>query len=112
MFARRLSYLLIILVWLFLMSLPFFAFRLAARKQLLVGGDEGSRVRIFLVQERTAEGIGVEWTRPFRTGCTKTSVRYFMWAGEPGDVTYCRCLDPQTGAALPVTEDSCAVPID
>lgn len=99
----------LILIWLLLMSLPFFAFSLAANKQLTVGSDPRSQVRVFLLQERDAEGIGVEWTRPLPgpTPCVRTSVRYFMWAGTPENVTYCQCFDPNTGASLPVDANSC-----
>jgi hypothetical protein len=106
---RRLIYLVVILVWLLLMSFPAFAFLLATRGQLQVGNDEGQHVRVFLLQEPDAEGIGVEQQRLLRDspGCRQTSVRYFMWAGEGESVSFCQCFDPSTGAALPVEGQLC-----
>lgn len=101
---KHLGCILILLVWLFLVSLPLCAFVLAARQEIGVGGPQ-NHVRIFLLQDREAEGIGLELTRPFsRTpSCTQTSVNYFMWVGEPDNVTYCLCGDAQSGQAQPAT---------
>ena len=106
---RRLAYFLFILVWLLLLSIPFFSFALAARNQLQLGSPESNHIRIFLVQEKDAEGIGLETTRPNSSGpgCAETSVRYFMWNGDPENVTYCQCLDLETGHALSATQGPC-----
>jgi hypothetical protein len=107
---RRLAYLLVILLWLFLLSIPFFMFSLAARQQLQVGSAESSHVRVFLIQERDVEGIGLEIARAAagEPGCTQTSVRYFMWNGEPENVNFCSCVDLETGKALPASPGACA----
>lgn len=93
---------LILLVWLFFVTLPFFAFTLAARQEIAVGGAQ-NHIRVFLLQEKESEGIGLEITRPFSgtPSCTTTSVNYFMWVGEPQNVTYCLCGDVQNGQAQP-----------
>jgi len=103
---------LFLLVWLFLISLPLFAFVLAARQQITIGSDEYNHLRIFLLQEKDAEGIGIEFARPFSAdpSCVQTSVRYFMWTGEPENVTYCQCFDPQTNDNLPATVGVCNPP--
>lgn len=107
---RRLAYALAILVWLVFMSIPFFAFSLAARQQLQLGSAEDNHIRIFLIQEKSAEGIGLEITRPVSStpGCAQTSVDYFMWSGEPENVTYCQCTDQQSGHALSATQGACS----
>jgi len=107
---RRILYLLVIIVWLLIISLPFFSFALAARSQIQVGSTEGDHVRIFLIQEKDAEGIGLEITRStdYEPNCIQTSVRYFMWKGYPEDVTYCQCMDPDTGKALSATSGACS----
>jgi hypothetical protein len=109
---RRLVYLVIFLAWLVLVSLPFFAFNLAARQQLQLGSSEGSHLRIFVLQEPSAEGIGVEWARPasVRASCMQTDLRYFMWEGEPDNVAFCQCFDTATGAAQSATPNACAPP--
>ena len=58
--TRRLAILSFIVIWLILLSLPGLAFSLAARGQLQMGETEGNHLRIFLLQERDAEGIGLE----------------------------------------------------
>ena len=102
---RRVVYLLIIVVWLVVMSLPVLAFSLAGQGELWLG----DQVRLFLVQEPTAEGVGVEWTRPLRAqpACARTTVTYIMWAGQSENTAYCRCLDENSGAALPATDQAC-----
>ncbi|RMG97165.1 MAG: hypothetical protein D6706_09025 [Chloroflexi bacterium] len=98
---RRLLYLLIVVVWLLVMSFPFVAFKLATDGQLLIGNN-GRHVRLFLIQERTANGVGVEWTRPFSRdrSCTRTSITYLLWEGEGENVTYCQCFDTQSNSLL------------
>jgi hypothetical protein len=107
---RRIVYLLVILVWLILMSLPLFSFVLAARNQIQMGSTEGNHIRIFLVQEKDAEGLGLEIKSLDSTnpGCAETSVRYFMWAGKPENVTFCQCVDPATGDALSAIQGACS----
>lgn len=108
---KRILYLLLLLLWLFLISLPYFAFRLASRGQLEAGGPD-NHVRIFLLQGADAEGLGLERTRPQQVEslqCIETSVRYFMWAGEPENVTFCECKDAG-GAVLPALPGRCRAP--
>jgi hypothetical protein len=106
---RRIIYLVVILAWLLIMCFPTFAFLLATRGQLQVGNRDGRYVRIFLLQEPEAEGIGVEQQRLLSEpiGCRQTSIHYFMWVGEGENVSYCQCFDPSTGAPLPVEGRSC-----
>ena len=109
---RRFFYLIFILIWLIVLTLPFAAFSLAARQQIQIGGSEGNHLRIFLIQEKMAEGIGVELARPFsgQPNCSETNVRYFMWVGEPENTIYCQCFNPDTGAAVSIFTGSCAAP--
>jgi hypothetical protein len=103
---------LLILIWLFFISLPIFAFTLAARQQIQLGSDERSHLRIFLLQEKDAKGIGIELARPFSTNppCSQTSVRFFMWAVPSKNVTFCQCYDPQTNDNLPAVPGVCNPP--
>ena len=100
---RRFSYLIIVILWLVVMALPILAFTLAGRGELTVGDAAGSHVRLFLLREPEAEGIGVAWTRPYRSqpACTRTSVTYIMWKGRNENTSYCQCFDQNNGAALP-----------
>jgi hypothetical protein len=108
--VRRLAYLLGILLWLLVLSIPFFMFALAARQQLQIGAAQENHIRLFLIQEKDAEGIGLEIARPEpdNPNCAQTSVRYFMWSGEPENVTFCHCFDPQTGHSLSATPGACS----
>lgn len=107
---RRLIYLVIILVWLLILSFPTFAFFLAMRGQVQIGNEDGRYVRIFLLQEPDAEGIGIERQRPLREppGCRQTTVSYLMWVGEGERVSFCQCFDPTTQAPLPVEGQMCS----
>lgn len=108
---RRFGYLLFVIIWLMIMCFPTFAFTLAMRQQLQLGGSPGNHLRFFLVQEEQADGIGVEWARPLlgQPGCTKTSINYLFWEGDAANqnVSFCQCVDPQTKVPLPTDENSC-----
>jgi hypothetical protein len=106
---RRLLYLFLILVWFMLISIPMIAFTLAARQQIQVGPAEGNHVRLFLIQERDAEGIGLETRRSagHDANCMQASVRYLMWAGTPENVTYCQCIDTASGELQSAVPGKC-----
>lgn len=101
-----------VLAWLFFISLPLVAFYLAARQQIQIGAEEGSHLRIFLLTDSDAEGIGVEFVRPFPSDpdCIETNVRYFLWSGNPENVTFCQCNDPQSNGPLPAKTGGCLPP--
>ena len=100
---RRLVYLLVVIIWLLVMAFPIFAFVLSGRGEMMFGDQAGSHVRLFLLREPDVEGVGVEWTRPYRpqTGCTQTRITYIMWEGQSENTSYCQCFDPQQGTAVP-----------
>ncbi len=108
---KRLGIILFLLLWFFLVSLPALAFILATRGQLQLG-DEYNHLRVFMLQENAAEGIGIEIVRPFRSvpTCTQSNVRYFMWVGDPENVTFCQCYDAETGAPLSAIQGNCVEP--
>lgn len=109
--SKRILTLLFLIFWLVAISLPAFAFLLAARGQLQVGVPD-NHVRVFLLQEADAEGIGVERTRPQQTTttrCIETSVRYLMWAGAPENTTFCQCENAD-GELMSATNGRCPTP--
>ena len=88
------------------MSLPLLTAVLARQGQIQVGRPEGSRVRLFLLQERQVEGVGLEWSRPLRQepGCHRTTVIYFMWRGQGENVRFVTCpaaVNPATPGTVP-----------
>jgi hypothetical protein len=99
---RRLLIFFIILVWLLIMSFPVVALVLASQEQIQIGADPNRHLRIFLVQEDEADGVGFEWARTSRSNsaCTKTSVNYLLWEGEAEPASFCQCYDPLTGDLL------------
>jgi hypothetical protein len=108
---RLLAYLIAILAWLAVMSLPLLAFLIATRGEIQLGAGAQSHLRLFLVQENNAQGLGLEWSRrEAATGnCAKTTVRYFLWEGSGADqgVEYCHCFDARSGlpqGSRPCTE--------
>ncbi len=102
---RRVVYLFVIVVWLAVMGLPILAFSLAGKGELHFGED----VRLFLVQEEDAEGVGIEWKRPLPppSSCFRTTVTYIMWQGRTDNTAYCQCYDLQTGSPLPAELLTC-----
>ena len=108
--VRRLSYLLVLMAWIALMTLPLLAFLLAARGELMVGDDQGSNVRLFLVNSDEAKGIGIQRVRKSsQEDCFQGSVRYLLWEGQDSNlnVDYCTCVDPASGFAT--VSDDCQV---
>ena len=94
---RRLIYLGIILLWLLVMAFPIASFVLATRGEIRFGDSVHNGLRIFLVQEDDAQGIGFEWSRRLRADpqCTKTVVRYLIWEGGENEfyTDYCLCYE-------------------
>ena len=106
---RRLSYLLIVLFWLLIVSFPFTAFALAVNGRVQVGRDDGSHLRLFMVQQPDADGVAAEVVRPtlFSRGCRQTTIVYLLWEGEGENARFCQCFDPETGSAFPVVLGTC-----
>ncbi|HSG18935.1 MAG TPA: hypothetical protein VLE70_21755 [Anaerolineae bacterium] len=101
---RRIGYALIAIIWLVLMSLPILAFFLAARGELMIGDDQASNIRLFMVNEDEATGIGfqrVTKANSEQDGCFHTSVNYLLWKGQDSglNIDFCACHDPDTGYA-------------
>jgi hypothetical protein len=107
---RRLLYLILFIIWLLFMAFPFVAFRLATNGQVQIGDE--SHLRLFLVQETDANGLGVEWRRQLfqPDNCLRTSVGFLMWEGDSEGVTYCQCYDPATDAPLGGAAAACVMP--
>jgi len=91
---RRFFYLVIVIIWLAVAAFPFLAFGIASQGELRFGNQSERQLRLFLVQEDAAQGIGVEWRRPYpnQPACTRTSVSYLLWEGEGQNTTYCQCV--------------------
>lgn len=92
---RRVGYIIVVLIWLVIMCLPILAFTLAIRGEFRLGNQEKSHIRAFMVQNDDENGVGVEWSRKTTANadCRRTSIRYFLWAGntENINVDYCQC---------------------
>jgi hypothetical protein len=105
---RRLIYLGVIFLWLLVMCFPFTAFILATRGEINIGGNVQSGLRIFLVQEDDAQGLGFEWSRRLRENpeCSKTDVRYLLWEGGDNNfnIDYCLCYEQgENGSQITTT---------
>jgi len=86
------------------MSLPILAFILAARGELMIGDVEASNIRLFMVNEDEAKGIGLQRVQKMDSendGCFQTSVKYLLWEGQDYglNISFCACYDPDTGYA-------------
>lgn len=83
------------------MIFPFTAFVLATEGEMKIGRD--SYLRLFLVHEKEANGVGFEWQRELfqPDNCLRTSVGYLLWEGRGESSSYCQCFDAVTQAPLP-----------
>jgi hypothetical protein len=94
---RRLTYIIVTIIFLIVMSLPVFAFVLAARGELMVGNEQGKFLRLFMVNADRAEGIGLQRVRQSAgdDNCLQGSVRYFLWEGQSQTLNadYCTCVN-------------------
>lgn len=109
---RRLAILLFVLLWALLMILPFTAFTLATRGEIVIGSNPGSHVRLFLLQGVPEQGVGMEWSRVSGevAGCLRSNVYYFLWEGEATNAAFCQCFDAESGESLPALGASCMPP--
>lgn len=107
--GRRLVYLLLLILWLIVMSFPIGAAVLATSGQLELGNEQSANhLRLFLVQERSQEGVGLEWTRRAALeGCRQGRLFYLMWEGSGENATYCTCYDA-TGSVVRSEPGSCS----
>lgn len=117
---KRLLIVAFLILWLVLLSLPAVAFIIAARGQIQLGDTSGPHVRVFLLQDAEAEGIGLERARRVEpplealdASCLRTSVRYWLWSGDNGadeNVDFCQCTGPDGGVLTDIVPPACAEP--
>lgn len=115
---RRILILLFVLVWLVLLLTPALAFYLAGNGQIQIGQADGRHWRLFLIQESHVEGVGLERSRSVgppidatgQVSCLKTTIDYWMWAGEGQSTEYCQCMDSATGDLVDVVPPACMTP--
>jgi hypothetical protein len=105
-------YLPFLIVWLIAMLFPVVAFFLATQGEIRLGSEEGSHLRLNLIQEEENQGVGLDWTRQVGQDgeCTQSKVYYFLWQGTGETVSFCLCHDPETGETLSAARGSCAIP--
>ncbi len=94
---RRLIWLFLGLIWLAFLAFPVVAFILATQGEIRLGNQTRRQMRVFLVQEASAEGLGFQWTRPAGrdSNCTQSQLAYLLWAGQGDQAAFCRCFDGQ-----------------
>ena len=97
-----------ILLWIALAIFPFFAFKLAMNKQINL-----ANTRIFLLEERKTNGIGVQTVKPAKNdaSCTVSAVRYYLWKGESENQSSrtCYCNDELADATYIADGWSCSI---
>lgn len=96
--VRRVAYASAVLIWLVVMTFPVIAFVLAARGEIQVGQSTSGHVRVFLLEEDSAQGIGIEWTRAAGSeSCYRTTVNYLLWKGGNAalNTAYCLCYEAE-----------------
>ena len=106
---RRIGALLFVTFWLAVMAFPVVAFALATQEQISIGSADGRHLRLFLLQEDDASGVGFEWSRRAGPDCLQTSIGYLLWEGDETDpgTSYCQCIDPQSNILQPQPLSAC-----
>lgn len=86
-----------ILAWLVVMIFPLFSLILVIRGEIMVGSEQDSHLRIFMVNAEDQNGVAVEWSRRINDNedCLRTDVNFLLWEGSDSglDVAYCSCFD-------------------
>ncbi|MEM7336779.1 MAG: hypothetical protein AAF490_32200 [Chloroflexota bacterium] len=91
------------------MAFPITAFALSMRGEINFGQNPQRHLRLFMVQEEDASGVGIEWARTSRNrDCAITSINYLMWDGEGEPTSFCQCYDPTTGEPSSATLGRCS----
>jgi len=108
--GKKAGIIFLIIFWFFLITVPALSIYLAVNTQLQIGAAENNHLRIFLVQEKNAEGLGFEIIRPFPStpSCAQTTITYWMWKGKPENVTFCQCNEQQSNARHFATPGGCS----
>jgi hypothetical protein len=98
---RNAGYILFVVLWLFVMTIPCLAFALVARGELSWDRNTHDWDRVWLLQERNQRGLGYQAERVINDQsasggpiCVRNSVRYFLWQGTANgaDTDYCECF--------------------
>ena len=67
----------------------------------MIGSEQSSNNRLFLVNNDEVEGIGFQRAHKAGTGpgCLNTSVKYLLWEGQSAglNTSYCECYNLETG---------------
>lgn len=108
--ARRLLYFVLIVIWLLVMAFPVVAVVLATQGEIRVTLDREPlprQLRLFLIQERQQEGLGLEWTTPATDSCYEGHISYFMWQGQGENSVFCTCVG-EAGSVVFSAPGTCA----
>jgi hypothetical protein len=66
-------------------------------------------LRLFLVQERDHQGVGLDWSAPAAEMCRQGRIRYLMWEGQGQNSQYCTCFDA-SGSLIRSLPGACVAP--
>lgn len=116
---RRLRTLAVV-IWFLLLLTPCACFYFSVQQELTIplGGAPGQALRIWLVMESRARGLGfsvgqVASETPTEL-CVQTTNRYLLWSGTGDDATYCECYArtdaDQAWSYTGSTQTACAAP--
>jgi hypothetical protein len=108
--ARRVVYVLLALVWLLVMAFPVVAVVVATQGEIQLGEERAGRhLRLFLVQERDHQGLGLDWSTPAEHMCRQGRIIYLMWQGQGENSRYCTCFDA-SGSVVSSSPGDCDAP--
>lgn len=99
--VRNVGYVLFVVVWLIVMTIPCLSFALVSRGELSWDRSTHDWDRVWLLQESRQRGLGYQSERVISDQsasggpiCVRNSVRYFLWQGSAAgaDTDYCECF--------------------
>jgi hypothetical protein len=102
----RLALIAFAFIWLFFACFPPLALILAANDEIMIGTEQRSHIRLFMVRSDGHRGVGIEWSRRMsaHSDCYLSNVNFLLWEGDGTgqNVEFCRCLDQATGLPEPL----------
>ncbi|MBE2184068.1 MAG: hypothetical protein IAE89_11625 [Anaerolineae bacterium] len=94
---RRVGCWVLVVIWFLVLLLPCFFFALAINQEIVIptGSVPGQNIRIWLIMETHARGLGVSSAAAFseteNAACLQTQTNFLLWSGSAEPVQSCEC---------------------
>lgn len=94
---RRFGCTMVIILWFLLLLTPCLLFYFSVQQEMTIplGAAPGQSVRIWLVMEPRARGLGISVGQVAHETpadlCVETATNYLLWQGQSENTLYCEC---------------------